>query len=161
MRYVLPVPTVRCRYCGRVMPLQSVYCPFCGKPQVILAPPAALIPGRGSKGRSIVAVVLALISGILVLLNAAALLSPSFFLMWSGIFFWLPTIGPSYAFMLGALIGLTLILGAIVMALGNGALADVIIFPFAIFSLMIGGGFIAGMLIGIIAGILALTRRGN
>ena len=60
--------------------------------------------------------------------------------------------------MLGALIGLTLIFGAIIMAIGNGPLADVIIFPFAIFSLIIGGGFIAGMVIGIIAGIFALRR---
>ena len=140
------------------MPLQSVYCPFCGKPQVILAPPAGFMPGR-AKGKSIIPVVLGLIAGILVLLNAAALLSPSFFSVWSSTFFWLPTIGPSYAFMIGAIIGLTLVLGAIIMALSNGALADVIIFPFAIFSLMIGGGFIAGMLIGIIAGILALVRR--
>ena len=159
VRYVLPMPTVRCRYCGRVMPLQSVYCPFCGKPQVILAPPAAVVTGRVSKGRNTIAVVLALLSGILVLLNAAALLSPSFWSMWSAIFFWLPAIGQTYAFMLGAIIGLTLVLGAIVMALSNGALADVIVFPFAIFSLMIGGGFIAGMLLGIISGILALARR--
>jgi thiamine transporter ThiT len=61
--------------------------------------------------------------------------------------------------MLGAIIGLTLVLGAIIMAVGNGALADVVIFPFAIFSLMIGAGFVAGMLLGIIAGILALLRR--
>jgi hypothetical protein len=61
--------------------------------------------------------------------------------------------------MIGVLIGLTLVLGAIVMVLSNGALADVIIIPFAIFSLMIGGGFIAGMLLGIVAGILALVRR--
>jgi len=158
VQYVLPMPTVRCRYCGRVMPLHSIYCPFCGKPPVILAPPAGFIPGR-AKGKSIIPVILALIAGILVLLNAAALLSPSFFGIWSSTFFWLPTIGPSYAFMIGAIIGLTLVLGAIIMALSNGALADVIIFPFAIFSLMIGGGFIAGMLIGIIAGILALVRR--
>jgi len=38
-------------------------------------------------------------------------------------------------------------------------MADVIIFPFAIFSLIIGGGFIAGMIIGIIAGIMAALKR--
>ena len=160
VRYVLPMPTVRCRYCGRVMPLHSVYCPFCGKPQVILGPPPArLVPGRRMGGKNIIAVILALISGVLVLLNSAALLSPSFWALWTSIFFWLPVIGPSYAFMIGAIIGLTIVLGAIIMAVGNGALADVIIFPFAIFSLMIGGGFIAGMLLGILAGILALVRR--
>jgi hypothetical protein len=47
------------------------------------------------------------------------------------------------------------------MALGNGALADVIVFPFAIFSLIIGGGFVAGMILGILAGILAIARRNS
>jgi hypothetical protein len=160
VRYVLPMPTVRCRYCGRVMPLQSVYCPFCGKPQVVLSPPPPrLVSGRGSGGRNAIAVVLSLVAGVLVLVNSAALLAPSFWSLWSATFFWLPAIGPTYAFMVGAMIGVTLVLGAIIMALSNGALADVIIFPFAIFSLMIGGGFIAGMLLGIVSGILALVRR--
>jgi hypothetical protein len=162
IRYILPMPTVRCRYCGRVMPLNTVYCPFCGRPQIVLPPPTPrLASTRRLGGRNIIAVVLSLLSGILVLVNSAALLSPSFWAMWSSIFFWLPTIGQSYAFMLGALIGLTLVLGAIIMALSNGALADVIIFPFAIFSLMIGGGFVAGMILGILAGILAIARRNS
>jgi hypothetical protein len=78
---------------------------------------------------------------------------------WSSIFFWLPVIGPTYAFALGVFIGLTIILAAVIMILSSGVLADVIIFPFAIFSLIIGGGFIAGMIIGIIAGILAALKR--
>jgi len=159
LRYVLPMPTVRCRYCGRVIPLNTVYCPFCGRPQVIVGRPRPQVsPGRRLSGRGIIAVILALLSGILVLLNSAALLSPSFFALWSSIFFWLPTIGPSYAFALGVLIGLTLIFGAIIMALSNAALADVVIFPFAIFSLIVGGGFIAGLILGILAGIIGLKR---
>ncbi len=162
VQYILPMPTVRCRYCGRVMPLNTVYCPFCGRPQVVLPPPAPrIVSSRRLGGRNIIAVILSLLSGILVLLNSAALLAPSFWALWSSTFFWLPAIGPSYAFMLGALIGLTLVLGAIIMALGNGALADVIIFPFAIFSLIIGGGFVAGMILGILAGILAIARRNS
>jgi hypothetical protein len=144
------------------MPLNTVYCPFCGRPQVIIGRPGPQIfSGRRLYGRGIVAVALALLSGILVLLNSAALLSPSFYAFWSSIFFWLPTIGPSYAFALGTLIGLTLIFGAVVMALSNAALADVIMFPFAIFSLIVGGGFVAGLILGILAGILALLRRSS
>jgi len=158
LRYVLPMPTVRCRACGRVIPLNAVYCPYCGRPNVVLTPPPRLVTARRAGGRKILPVILALLSGVLVLLNSAALLSPSFYSTWSGIFFWLPTIGPAYAFMLGAIIGLTLVLGAIIMAMSNGPLADIIIFPFAIFSLIVGGGFVAGMLLGIIAGILALRR---
>jgi hypothetical protein len=141
------------------MPLNSVYCPFCGRGQVIVARPGPQIVSGRRSNRGIFATILTLLSGVLVLLNSAALLSPSFFAIWSSVFFWLPTIGQTYAFVLGALIGLTLIFGAIIMALSNGALADVIVFPFAIFSLMIGGGFIAGMILGILGGILALLRR--
>jgi hypothetical protein len=106
--------------------------------------------------------ILALVSGILILVNSAALLMPGFYgqgVGWSSIFFWLPVIGPTYAFALGVFIGLTIILASVIMILGNGVLADVIIFPFAIFSLIIGGGFIAGMILGIIAGILAALKR--
>lgn len=84
---------------------------------------------------------------------------PGFYGQWSSIFFWLPVIGPTYAFALGVFIGLTIILACAIMILSSGVLADVIIFPFAIFSLIIGGGFIAGMIIGIIAGVLAALKR--
>jgi hypothetical protein len=45
------------------------------------------------------------------------------------------------------------------MVLGHGALADVIIFPFAVFSLIIGGGFVAGMVLGIVGGIIGALKR--
>jgi hypothetical protein len=158
--YVLPLPTVRCRYCGRIMPLTSVYCPFCGRPQVVLAPPPVRYARRGLGRNGLLGVILTLISGILVLLNSAALLSPSFYAFWSTIFFWLPAIGPpAYAFAIGVIIGLTLIFGAIVMAMGHGAIADVIIFPFAVFSLIIGGGFIAGFILGVLGGIFGALSR--
>jgi hypothetical protein len=105
-------------------------------------------------------VILTIVSGILVLLNAAALLSPTFYAIWSGVFFWLPALGPpSYAFAIGAIIGLTLIMAAIIMALGHGGLADIIIFPFAVFSLIIGGGFVAGFILGVLGGLLGALRR--
>jgi hypothetical protein len=157
--YVLPLPTVRCRYCGRIMPLTSVYCPFCGRPQVVLAPPPVRLARRGLGRNGLFGVILTLISGILVLLNSAALLSPTFYAFWSSIFFWLPAIGPTYAFMLGMIIGLTLIFGAIVMAMGHGAVADIIIFPFAVFSLIVGGGFIVGFILGVLGGIFGALRR--
>jgi len=159
--HVLPLPMIRCKWCGRMMPMHAVYCPFCGRPQVILARPIpmAVRPTGRVGGRGIFGFALSLVSGILVILNAAALLSPSFFGVWSGIFFWLPLIGPLYGFALGVIIGLVLIMGSIIMVLRNGALSDIIVFPFAIFSLIIGGGFIAGMLLGIVGGIIAALKR--
>ncbi len=159
--YVLPLPTVRCRYCRRIIPLNAVYCPYCGRPQLILVPrPARIVkPARRLSRSSIIAVVLSIISGILVMLNSALLLVPSFYTMWAGIFFWLPAIGPTYAFAIGMIIGLTLIFGSIITVLGNGALADVVILPFAVFSLIIGGGFIAGFVIGVVAGVIGALKR--
>jgi len=103
--------------------------------------------------------ILALLSGILVLLNAAVLLVPSFYATWSSIFWWLPTIGANYAFALGLVIGLVLLMGCIIMVLGQGAFAAVIIFPFAVFSLIIGGGFVAGLILGVVGGILGVMKR--
>ena len=106
--------------------------------------------------------VLSILAGILIILNSAALLVASFYgppVGWSSIFFWLPSVGPSYAFALGTIIGLVLIFGAIITILGNAALADIIIIPFAIFSLIIGGGFIAGMLLAIVGAIIGTLKR--
>jgi hypothetical protein len=102
---------------------------------------------------------LTLISGILVLLNAALLLVPSFYAAWSTVFWWLPILGPSYAFAIGFIIGLVLVTGSIIMILSNAALANIIILPFAVFSLIIGGGFIAGMVLGVLGGIYAALKR--
>jgi hypothetical protein len=161
--YVLPLPTVRCRYCGRVMPMQAVYCPFCGRTQVILSRrPPRVVSGR--TGRSVIGFALCLVSGILVILNSAALLAPSFYgppVNWSTIFFWLPAIGQEYAFALGVIIGLTLIMGSIIMVMGHGAIADVVIFPFAVFSIIIGGGFVAGFVLGVIGGILGALKHSS
>lgn len=163
--YVLPLPTVRCRYCGRIIPLTAVYCPYCGRMQGVLLPgrpPSAvkaIRPSRKFSRNTIFSVILTIVSGLLVMLNAALMLVPSIYAMWSGIFFWLPAIGPTYAFALGMLIGLTLIFGALITVLGNGALADVVIIPFAVFSLIIGGGFIAGFIIGVVAGIIGALKR--
>jgi hypothetical protein len=160
---VLPLPIVRCRFCCRIMPLHSVYCPYCGQPQVVMVkgPPPSMAARRQAvrTGRSIIGFALTLVAGILVLLNSGALLSPGFYALWSGVFFWLPSIGQSYAFALGMIIGLVLIMGSIVMVLRHGVIADIIVFPFAVFALIIGGGFIAGMVLGIVGGIIGALKR--
>jgi hypothetical protein len=45
------------------------------------------------------------------------------------------------------------------MIMGNGALADIVIIPFAVFSLIIGGGFVAGLLLAIVGGIIGALKR--
>ena len=101
-----------------------------------------------------------MIAGILVILNAAALLSLSFYNTWISIFFWLPAVGPaSLAFAIGVIIGLILVIGSILMLLGYGTIGSIVVFPLAVLSLIIGGGFVAGFVLGVLGGILGMLGR--
>jgi hypothetical protein len=104
--------------------------------------------------------ILSVIAGILVILNAAALLAPGFYAMWVGVFFWLPALGPaSLAFAIGVIIGLILVIGSILMLLGYGTIGSIVVFPMAVLSLIIGGGFVAGFVLGVLGGILGMLGR--
>ncbi len=107
--------------------------------------------------------ILSMIAGILVILNAAALLSSPFYTLWSGVFFWLPVIDPSpthgLVFAIGAIIGLILVIGSILMLLGYGTIGSIVVFPLAVLSLIIGGGFVAGFVLGVLGGILGMLGR--
>ena len=127
--------------------------------------------------RSLWAFIITLVSGILVLLNAGFLLAWQFYggtFLWANIFFWMckldgyaicpvPSGATTYTgnltFVIGAVIGLIIIVGSIMMILGYGTIGSVVVFPLAVFSLIIGGGFIAGFILGIIGGILAMIGR--
>ena len=107
--------------------------------------------------------ILSMIAGILIILNAAALLSSSFYNMWVQIFFWMSVIDPSathsLVFIIGAIIGLILVIGSILMLLGYGTIGSVVVFPLAVLSLIIGGGFVAGFVLGVLGGILGMLGR--
>jgi hypothetical protein len=123
--------------------------------------------------RSLWAFIITLVSGILVLLNAGMLLAYQFYagsFQWSCIFFWIYKIDGYTAcptgtqtgnitFVLGAVIGLIIIVGSIMMILGYGTIGSVVVFPLAVFSLIIGGGFIAGFVLGVIGGIMGMIGR--
>ena len=104
--------------------------------------------------------ILSVIAGILVILNAAALLAPGFYSMWIGVFFWLPALGTaSLAFAIGVIIGLILVIGSILMLLGYGTIGSIVVFPMAVLSLILGGGFVAGFVLGVLGGILGMLGR--
>lgn len=63
------------------------------------------------------------------------------------------------SFVLGAVIGLIIIVGSILMILGYGTIGSIVVFPMAVFSLVIGGGFVAGFVLGIVGGILGMIGR--
>jgi len=107
--------------------------------------------------------ILAMIAGIIIILNAAALLASSFYTLWIGVFFWIPVIDPSPShsliFIIGAIIGLILVIGSVLMLLGYGTIGSVVVFPLAVLSLIIGGGFVAGFVLGVLGGILGMLGR--
>jgi DNA-directed RNA polymerase subunit RPC12/RpoP len=116
-----------------------------------------------SSPRALWGFILAMIAGILVILNAAALLSNSFYSLWVGVFFWIPVIDTSpqhgLIFAYGAIIGLILVIGSILMLLGYGTIGSIVVFPLAVLSLIIGGGFVAGFVLGVLGGILGMLGR--
>jgi hypothetical protein len=150
------------------------YAPFAGP---VIGPMAApMMPPAAAPARSLWGFIISLVSGILVLLNAGMLLAWQFYggtFLWANIFFWIckidgqpvcplssgSTATGNITFMLGAVIGLIIIVGSIMMILGYGTIGAVVIFPLAVFSLLIGGGFIAGFVLGIIGGIMGMIGR--
>jgi hypothetical protein len=137
--------------------------------------PGPMMPA--GPARSLWGFIISLVAGILVLLNAGLLLSWQFYggnFGWANIFFWMckldgyatcpvPSGSTSYTgnltFVIGAVIGLIIIVGSIMMILGYGTIGSLVIFPLAVFSLIIGGGFIAGFVLGIIGGIMGMIGR--
>ena len=98
-----------------------------------------------------------MVSAILIIINAAALLSPGFWAIWVGFVPWVAFLG-SFAFILGIMLGLVLFGALVMLLLGFRVLAAFVIFPTAIVSLFIGGGFIAGLLLGVLAGLLLIIN---
>jgi len=107
--------------------------------------------------------ILSMIAGILIILNAAALLATPFYNLWTAVFFWIPVIDPSAGhgliFAIGAIIGLILVVGSILMLLGYGTIGSIVVFPLAVLSLIIGGGFVAGFVLGVLGGIFGMLGR--
>ncbi len=105
-----------------------------------------------------VPVVLLGLAAFLILFNGVALLYSPFYTLWVAYFPWVANLG-SFAFILGVVLGLVL-LGTIVMVvLGFRVLAAFVVFPAAIVSLLIGGGFVFGVIIGVLAGLIILVRE--
>jgi hypothetical protein len=172
LKYVVPANAqrMRCPNCGNPIALDTVYCPYCrqrrGTPvatgvAVYPLTPRRVIPER----RAIWGFALAMIGGILILANSVALLSPTFWgppTGWSDVFWWLggsSGLGQSIAVLIGLIAGLTVIAGGMMMVMRRGPIGAVLTFPFAVLSFMIGGGFIVGGILGIVAGILGMIRR--
>jgi hypothetical protein len=95
----------------------------------------------------------------LIIANGVALLSPGFFAFWSSLLPWVSALG-AFSFILGIVLGLVLVGTIIMMFLRFRILSAFIIFPTAIISLFIGGGFFLGAILAVLAGILLLIMSG-
>jgi hypothetical protein len=170
--YVVPTAAqrVRCPHCGKPLAVEAVYCPYCGHKRTAAGPRGIVSPGSTSRPtftgrRAVWGFILATTSAILILLNAAALLSAGFWgppTNWSAIFWWLvgPSgLGQSLATLIGVIAGFTVMTGGIMMIMKRGVTGALITFPFAMLSIIIGGGFVAGAVLGIAAGVLGAVGR--
>ncbi len=91
----------------------------------------------------------------LIIANGIALLSPVFFAIWVGLFPWVAPIS-SFGVILGVVLGLVILGGLVLFFLGFRVMSAFMVFPAAIISLFIGGGFLAGLIIGVFAAMLVL-----
>ena len=97
------------------------------------------------------------IAATFILINAAALLSPVFLAAWAFVFPWLATIG-YFGFILGVVLGLIILGGLVLFFLGFRTLSAFLVFPTAIMSLFIGGGFLIGVIVGVLGAMLVLIH---
>lgn len=97
-------------------------------------------------------------AAVLIVLNGVALLSPAFMSAWVGIFPWVAPLAP-FGFILGAILGLVIVGALVLFLLGFRILGAFLVIPAAIVSLFIGGGFIVGLMIGVVSSLLVLSQR--
>lgn len=95
------------------------------------------------------------VAAILIIFNGVAFLSTDFFIAWSNFLPWMTTLG-SFGVILGIMLGLVLIGAMAMFFFGFKVLSALVILPTAVVSLFIGGGFIIGAILAVLAGILLL-----
>ena len=99
------------------------------------------------------------ISAALIWFNADLLLVwPAFYTIWAGFFPWIIQLG-TLSFILGVVLGLVIDLAVVMFALGLRAESAFIVFPTAIISFFIGGGFLAGLIIAVLTGIFIMMNE--
>jgi hypothetical protein len=132
-----------------------------GVPQGV--PPGGVIYGPYPKPHvfrrySLLSVALLLISAGLIFANAAALLWPAFFLTWIGFFPWVAQLG-NFSFILGVVLGMVILGAVFLYMLGYRVLSAFMVFPTAIVSLFIGGGFLVGLILAVLTGLFMIMNE--
>jgi len=99
--------------------------------------------------------VLVVFASGLIIANGVSLVSPSFAAWWNTIIPWNASLG-SVSIILGIILGVVLLVAVVMIFLKYKVLAAFVIFPTALVSIFIGGGFILGAILGVLAGILLI-----
>jgi len=104
-------------------------------------------------------IILLTISAALIWINAEALLWwPAFYTFWVGFFPWIAQLG-NLSFILGVILGLVIDMAVIAYSFGFRVESAFIVFPTAIISFLIGGGFLAGLIIAVLTGIFIMMNE--
>jgi len=99
------------------------------------------------------------ISAALIWINADVLLWwPAFYATWVGLFPWVAQLG-SLSFILGVILGLIIDMAAVAYSFGGRFESAFMVFPTAIISLLIGGGFLAGLIIAVLTGLYIVMNE--
>ena len=103
-------------------------------------------------------VLLLLTSAALIFANAGALLWPAFFATWVGLFPWVAQLG-NFSFILGVVLGMVIVGAVILYMLGFKVLSAFMVFPTAVVSLFIGGGFLVGLILAVLTGLYMVKNE--
>jgi len=153
-----------CRDCSKAY-MDLVLCPQCYAGVVPPVAPPPGVPGPAFPGpgimmpppapRAVWAFVVSLIAGVAIAISSALYTWITTFFIWVTYIF--PSMWPFALYML--ISAVVVFLGALLMIIGYGTLGGIVVFVAATISLLGGGGFVAGFVLGMIGGILGIMGR--
>ncbi len=149
-----------CGRCGRQI------CRTCAKPRgdMVLCPecdakfPAPLPPAVVPPQRAVIGFIFSIVAGALILINA--LLLKTYFVELAQIFPWLLQFDTVLLTYLGVASALVIIIGAIILYTPTfEVIGALLVLIFSIITILIGGGFIAGLVSGLVGGVMAILKK--
>ncbi|MEM2780259.1 MAG: hypothetical protein QW791_05245 [Candidatus Bathyarchaeia archaeon] len=149
-----------CARCGRQI------CRTCAKPRgdMVLCPecdakfPAPLPPAVIPPRRAVIGFIFSIVAGALILINA--LLLETYFVDLAQIFPWLLQFDTTFLTYLGVTSAIVIIIGAIILYMPTfEVIGALLVLIFSIIAILVGGGFIAGLVSGLIGGIMAILKK--
>lgn len=114
-----------------------------------------MVESESENQRAIAGFTISLIAGILILANALLLAT----VVGSILGMVLPTMSGGLIVIAGVIFGALVIVGAVLLDRGKIVVGGLMIVIFSILSIITGGGFLIGLILGIVGGALGLAGR--